>query len=487
MNDPSTPTTHDGGLRTSVTRAWQAIVAMWRLPRAFWVVNFTYAFDGFTYFGVVILLTPYLTNVLHVPDAWATFIVSCFAAAVTLFMFGFGSYSERFGVRRALFASIVILAIGRVVLGISSWPGGFVVPILLVIAALFVQAAGEGVIQTANYSGVKQYSDKATSAMGFGFNYALFNLAIVAVGFVSPWLRVGVDKAHAARAGGGRGGDAWFDWLAAHTRSGIEAVFWACAVVTALSLCCAALLTRRAEARKLRPEDEQRIARQRDAARDQGRWARFKSGPFGNARFTFFVFILLPARTLFAYQIHIMTLYILRAYPQAVADRAEWFADVVNPLVVSLSIPIFTALTRHANMLRLMLVGTLVTALPTFLLCLGERWELLLAYMVIFSLGEALWQPRFYQFAAELAPEGKMGEYMAAALVPWLLAKWVTGWYSGWMMSIYCPAHGPRHPAIMWAIYGAFALVSPVGLWLARNWLRAGMHAPQAERATDGP
>ena len=60
-------------------------------------------------------------------------------------------------------------------------------------------------------------------------------------------------------------------------------------------------------------------------------------------------------------------------------------------------------------MQRMMIIGTIVTAVPTFLLCIGERWDLLLIYMVIFSIGEALWQPRFYQFAADLAPEGEMG------------------------------------------------------------------------------
>ena len=145
-----------------------------------------------------------------------------------------------------------------------------------------------------------------------------------------------------------------------------------------------------------------------------------------------------------------------------------------------ITVPIIAALTRGMSMVKLMLLGTLVTALPTFLLALPERWEILLAYVTIFSLGEALWQPRFYQFAADLAPEGKMGAYMAAANLPWLLAKWTTGFYAGAMLTAYCPETGPRQPGVMWAIYGAFALVSPLGLLIARRWLEAGIGAKKA-------
>jgi hypothetical protein len=203
---------------------------------------------------------------------------------------------------------------------------------------------------------------------------------------------------------------------------------------------------------------------------------RIRNGPFGDARFTFFIFILLPARTLFAHQIHTLTLYIVRTYPKEVQDKSEWFSNVINPVIVCIFTPIIAVFTRHMNMYRLMLVGTLVTAIPTILLCFGEYWFTLATYVAIFSFGEALWQPRFFQFAADLAPEGKMGSYMAAANIPWLIAKVGVGLYAGWMLEVFCPVSGPQHAGAMWAINGAIALISPIGLWLARDWLRAGLH-----------
>lgn len=467
-----------------IERFLHAFVDMLRLPRAFWIVNIVYAIDGFAYFGVLLLLPPFLTDVAGVPDKWATVVTACFSAAVTLFMFGFGSYAERFGVRRALLAGMLIITAGRLLLcGSPSAAGmwGTVGAAIIVVAsaALLVTAIGEGVLQTANYSGLKQYSDEKTSAMSFGFNYALFNLGIVAVGFASPPIRVGVNEAIAARSAGEAGPSGLIGWLASFCGSGIEAVFWMCAAATTIGVLVCLALTPRAEAQKLRPEDETRIAKHREADARGGILGRIKSGPFGDLRFTAFVFILFPARTMFAYQIHIMTNYVLRAYPKEVGDRAEWFGNGVNPLIIVLGVPIITAMTRRMNMYRMMIIGTWVTVLPTFLLCLGERWELLLTYMILFSIGEALWQPRLYQFAAELAPEGRIAAYTAAANVPWLLAKFVTGWYAGWMMSIYCPAEGPRNPGVMWFIYGAIGLISPIGLMVLAPWFKAGLHRRQ--------
>jgi hypothetical protein len=352
---------------------------------------------------------------------------------------------------------------------------------VVVVVALIVMAVGEGVVQTANYSGLKQYTDEKTSAIGFGLNYALYNLGIMGAGFASSWIRVGVDEIVAGKPGS----DPLLGPLASWTGNGMVSVFLVCAVVTVLAYLGGLFtFTKRAEADKLRPEDPERIVRDRASAARLPWLERLRGGPFGDRRFTFFVFILFPARTLFAHQIHTIGLYILRAYPKEVADRMEWFGNVVNPLVVFVTVPIIAALTRKTSMVKLMLIGTLVTALPTFLLMLPERWELLLTYLVIFSLGEALWQPRFYQFAADLAPEGKMGAYMAAALLPWLLAKWTTGWYAGAMLSVFCPETGPRHPGTMWAIYGCIALISPIGLWLARDWLDAGLREKASEKVS---
>lgn len=446
------------------------------LPWAFWLINIVYALDAFAYFGILIRLGNNFTNDLHIRTQYATIMTGAFAAAVSLFMFGFGSYFERFGVRKSLIAGFFILTFGRLMLCLASFMPTYTSTLVVVLTALTVMAIGEGVVQTANYSGIKQYSTEQTSASAFAWNYGIFQIGIMVVGVVSPFVRVPVDDLLAIRTATQPLPSTFWGWLANLTQSGNVAVFAMCTTVTGLTtLLCVATFTSRAESRKLRPDDEAAIVQSRRVESHLSLLERIRTGPFGDARFTFFVFMLLPARTLFAHQIHTISLYIERAYPKSVQDWNETFSNFGNPLVVFAGAPLIAMMTRHTNILRLMLVGTFVTAMPTFLLCFGDRVQFLILYIILFSIGEAIWQPRFYQFAADLAPPGKMGSYMAAASIPWLLAKFTTGLYAGWMLDRFCPETGERRTDILWGVYGAIALISPISLWLARNWLKAGL------------
>ena len=94
---------------------------------------------------------------------------------------------------------------------------------------------------------------------------------------------------------------------------------------------------------------------------------------------------------------------------------------------------------------------------------------------MVFSVGEALWQPRFLHYAAELAPPGKVAQYMGLANVPWITAKFTTGIYSGAVLASYCPVDAPRDTGTMWLIYSFIALCSPIGLILGRKWVMRGL------------
>jgi MFS family permease len=215
-------------------------------------------------------------------------------------------------------------------------------------------------------------------------------------------------------------------------------------------------------------------------------WSYLSEGPFGNARFLFFIFMLLPVRTLFAHQWLTMPEYILRSYPQRVGDKMEWLVNWINPLIVFVGVPLATVLTRRVHVYTMMIVGTLVSAAPTFLLCFGPDLKLLLSYFVLFSVGEALWSARFLEYASEIAPPGRVAQYMGLAQVPWLLAKGTTGFYSGYLLSRFCPPHAAvaqRHTGTLWLIYALIAMISPIGLWLARGWVQRGLHQPAPEPA----
>jgi hypothetical protein len=69
------------------------------------------------------------------------------------------------------------------------------------------------------------------------------------------------------------------------------------------------------------------------------------------------------------------------------------------------------------------------------------------------------------------------GIYMGIGQFPWFLTKIVTALYSGWFLQNYCPSDTPKselNTEYMWLIYGFIAIITPIGLLLARKWMVKG-------------
>jgi hypothetical protein len=203
---------------------------------------------------------------------------------------------------------------------------------------------------------------------------------------------------------------------------------------------------------------------------------RLKQHPLADLKFDFFIFILIPVQTLFAYQNILIPTYLERSFRDfpTISDNFETFSNI-NPLIVFLCAPIIAALTARQNVYKMMIVGTTVMAVPTFLLSLGTTPALFLTYILIGSIGESIWQPRFLQHVTQIAPKEKMGAYVGIANLPWFLTKFIVGLYVGFFMQNYIPdpdkfPNLAQHPQEMWLIFAFIAIVSPVALFVARKW-----------------
>jgi MFS family permease len=446
-----------------ITELAQSFKALRQAPAAFWHTNMAYWLDGVAYFGMLTLLTMYFHDVAGMSDDTGHKLVSVYAGLISGSMLVFGPVSDRLGVRRSLIISILLYLVGRSALPLATdilAPGSTEI-VVFCLTALVIAAAGNGFMQPACYAGVRKFTDKSTAAMGYGLLYAGMNLGIVLIGLISPRIRTGFHF----------GGIDWDGW-------GIQGVFWFCIGVNVLMLLAVIFLftpqVEREGERAAGPHDDDgegdAVKRSYGGVVD---W--LKNHPLANPRFSYFIFILLPVQTLFAYQWLVMPQYITRAYSDAVANNMESFVNVLNPLIIVLGVPVITAITRKVAVYKMMIIGALVSALPAFFFVAGPKLSLLFAYFVFFSLGEAMWQPRFLQFAAELAPRGRTGAYIAYANLPWFMVKALAGLYTGRMMERYCPADGPTNTETMWLIYAAVAMISPIGLVAANRWVQKGL------------
>lgn len=446
----------------------EAFKALRHAPRALWLVIFAFAFDAMAYFGILPLMKAFIGQDIGIRPALASTWVSLFTGALTLVMLFVGKPTEeRLGIRKSIILALALGFGGRIIYSSAPFLGGAA----QLGVSLLVIALAEGILQPVAYAGVKRYTTEETGSMGFALLYAGLNFGAMLIGPFSAHVRTSFDVAYKAKES---------------TLSGFNAVNWMCTAVTFGTLVVFSLfMTKAVEAKVVRGvasgDKQNEQAGYRDNAKPSAP-AKTKS-PFKDARFLFFIFALLPVRTLFAHQWLTMPEYVLRCYPPHVTDRMEWLVDSMNPMVIFLGVPMLTALTKKIHVLTMMIVGSLVSAVATFLLVPGANTAMLVTYFVVFSVGEALWSSRFLEYAAELAPEGRVAQYMGVANLPWFVAKTTTGFYSGYVLEHFVPKEGPNSSGTMWLLYGAIAMLSPISLIVARKWILSGMDKPAETRA----
>ncbi len=433
----------------------QPFIDVVRAPRALWGVNLSYLIEGFCYFGVLGYLAMYFNEYVGLSDTQAGPMVGVLTWGITLSMFFFGGRVDTWGVRRALLVSICLMIIGRAAMAAGpslGLTGGLWSPLFFnSLAALLFVVLGYGLYQPAAYAAVRQFTTPKTASMGYAMLYALMNLG--------GWLPT---------------------WFAPIRKSvGISGAYWVYTGFTVLGLLLlTAILSRKTveraimDARAATGKAEAKPANITAAPKEPFsilKW--LKAHPLADPKFAFFIFALMPVQTLFAHNWLTLPMYVERAF------RGTWIGDHFeaatnfNPILIFILVPIVAALTQKRNVYTMMIAGTAIMAVPTFLLAIGPTLWTLVGYLVLMTVGEAMWQPRFLQYAAEIAPEGRTGAYMGVAQFPWFLTKVVTSLYSGWFLTRYCPKEGPTSTETMWFVYGLIAVLSTVLLILAKGWL----------------
>ena len=475
MADPATTEAPTNPLKQIV----QPFVDLIHAPRALWGVNLAYVLEGTAYFGVLSYLALYFSDYVFTgvptPDVPAGLMVGVLTAGITLSMFFLGFVADKFGVRNALIWAFLFLLGGRLLIAGAGYvfqPAGLWSTLHVVtMAGILLIVIGYGMYQPGAYTAVKQFTNPKTAGMAFAMLYALMNLG----GWLPSFAFLLRDD----------------DYLGL----GIGGVFWVYAVMTVAALFITimilnrktvadAIATAKAETAAIKAAERGEAApTEADVAAEDARiaeakpvgfWANFKdwlvNHPFTDPKFTFFIFALIPVQTLFAYNWLVLPVYINRSYSGWIGEYFEIAANF-NPILIFIFAPIVAAVTQKRKVYNMMIAGTFIMAAPAFFLAFGTNGWLLFAYLLIMTIGEAMWQPRFLQYAAEIAPEGRTGVYMGVAQFPWFLTKLIVPLYSGTLIAKYVPADGFKNPEKLWLISACIAMLSTVLLVLAKGWI----------------
>ena len=423
-------------------------------------VNLSYVLEGLTYFGVVGLLAIFFNEYIQLSDVEAGPMIGFLTGGITLAMLILGATVDWIGIRKALLSALFFMLAGRILLTLSpvlGKPGLWNSSHWIAMGGLVGVIIGYGIYQPAAYAAVKKLTTPKTAAMGYAMLYALMNLGGFLPGLISPPVRRGF---------------------------GITGVFWVYVVLTGVGIVVVwFVLSKKAVKRALENvslETKGKIEEEKDELKDltfkEKAAFYLKNFPLRDRRFLFFIFILIPVQTLFAHNWLTLPLYTSRAFEGFVSDNFEFFVNL-NPILIFILTPIVTALTIKKDTYNMMIVGTFVMAAPTFILAFGPNLYTLMGYLLVMTVGEAMWQPRFLQWVAEIAPKNMTGIYMGIGQFPWFLTKVLTSLYSGWFLMKYCPADTPKpelNTEMMWLVYGFIAISTPIALFLAKKWMKKG-------------
>jgi len=436
----------------------QPFVDLAHTSRALLGLNLSYVLEGLTYFGVVGLLAIFFNDFIMLDDINAGWMVGFLTAGITFAMLLLGATVDWIGLRKSLLIALSLMLVGRILLtaspdiGISGlWNSAHIISMIGIIGIIL----GYGIYQPACYAGVKELTDEKTSAMGYAMLYALMNLGGFLPGIISPPIRKAFD---------------------------ITGVFWVYAALTVAGIGVVYFIITKKAMDKAKVDlsvddkKEEEVDEMAEMSAKEKLLFYIKNFPLRDLRFLYFVFILIFVQTLFAHNWLTIPQYTSRAFSGFVGDNFEFFVNL-NPILIFILTPMVTALTSKKDTYNMMIIGTFVMAVPTFILAIGPSFTTLMAYLIIMTIGEAMWQPRFLQWVAEIAPKNMTGIYMGIGQFPWFLTKVITSLYSGWFLMNYCPSDTPiseLNTETMWLIYGVIAMVSPIGLILAKGWMQKG-------------
>ena len=406
------------------------------------------------------------------------------APAMTVFTLLAGSLTDAIGLRRTFFLGVAICTVARTVMVTTTNA-----PLALVCGVLPL-AIGEALGTPVLLAATRCYSTVKQRSMAFSIIYVVMNVGYLAAGYLFDFVR---------------GRDARFSFFGFEptTHQQLFLVSLALEIVIFPAIYF------------LRRDEVRGPARAASASLFEGITRTMRQ----SATETIQLFGRLIGQSAFA---RILVFFLLIGFLKAIFLQVDYvfpkFGDRelglhapvgklanINGWVIIFLVPVVGALTQRITSYRMVIIGGAICAAGVFIMALPTEWfqsaanggfgqwlghsylglqgaihpyyVMAALYLTVFSVGEAFYSPRVYEYAAAIAPKGQEASYGSLAYLPFLVGKLLVG-TSGWILAAFCPAEGPRRSNLMWLIFALAASVAPLGLIAFRRYIRV----PEAGR-----
>src|SRR6185437_2220346 len=414
------------------------------------------------------------------------------APAMTVFTLLAGSLTDAIGLRRTFFLGVAICTVARSVMIVTTNPA------LALACGVLPLAVGEALGTPVLLAATRRYSAPAQRSISFSIIYAIMNVGYLVAGYLFDYVRQ--LNLHVSLFG--------------FEPSSYQQLFVVSLIFEIVLFPVIYFLRRGAEATDGGP-----VIDERSRNRGTSFWSETSATVRKSAIDTLQLFRRLMSQSAF-YRLLVFFLFI--GFLKAIFLQLDYVFPkfgirelglnepvgkiaAINAIIIIFLVPIVGALTQKFAAYRMVVIGGAICAAGVFIMALPTEWFQPAAnsligqwlghgylglqgsihpyyimsalYLAVFSVGEAFYSPRVYEYAAAIAPRGQEASYGALAYIPFLIGKLLIG-TAGWILAAFVPEHGPRHPATMWLIFALAASVAPIGLIALRRYIRV----PEAGR-----
>jgi MFS family permease len=410
------------------------------------------------------------------------------APAMTIFTLLAGSITDAIGLRRTFFLGIAICTVARSVMLVTT------IPWLALACGVLPLAIGEALGTPVLLAATRRYSTVAQRSISFSIIYMIMNVGYIAAGWIFDYVRQ--FNFHVSLFG--------------FEPSSYQQLFMVSLVFEIVLFPVIYFLRRGAEATSegaliVRSSGDADAGRNfcsgmwqtvRQSAIDAANLFRRLIGQSGFYRLLLFFLFIGFLKAIFLQLDYVFPKFGIR---ELGVNAPVGKLAAINAIVIIILVPIVGALTQQFAAYRMVVIGGVICAAGVFIMALPTEWFQSAAnsvlgqwlgygylglhgsihpyyimaalYLIVFSIGEAFYSPRVYEYAAAIAPRGQEASYGSLAYLPFLVGKLLVG-TGGWLLAAFCPEQGPRHPATMWLIFALAASVAPIGLILFRRYIR---------------
>jgi MFS family permease len=416
------------------------------------------------------------------------------APAMTIFTLVAGSITDAIGLRRTFFLGVAICTVARSVMVFTT------VPSLALACGVLPLAVGEALGTPVLLAATRRYSTVAQRSISFSIIYAVMNVGYVAAGYIFDYVRQ--LNLHVSLFG--------------FEPTSYQQLFVVSLIFEIVLFPVIYFVRQGAETTNGGPVPDQSP---RDRGTSSAFWTGIGQTVRKSATDTAHLFRRLISQSAF-YRLLVFFLFIgfLKAiflqmdyvFPKWGIRELGYNAPVgklsaINAIIIIFLVPVVGALTQKFAAYRMVVVGGVICAAGVFIMALPTEWFqpaaqsvigqwlghgflgvrgsihpyyiMAALYLAVFSIGEAFYSPRVYEYAAAIAPKGQEASYGSLAYLPFLVGKILVG-TGGWLLAAFCPEHGPRRSGTMWLIFALSASVAPIGLVTLRRYIRV----PEAGR-----